>query len=225
MPRLLALSLLLTACGETSLRGNPRPPPADPPPRALDLWGTPPTDWQGCFTGTRGLYYNLTDHPDIERPLADRPLPEPQDGEDEPEPLDLPGDLDWWDGALSFERYDAATDFGPGWWPVDEGFTDDPLYYAVRWVGWVRITRRGRHEMLLGATSDAWVMLNGEVVAEVTDAESFEPQPFTVDLNTGVYRLDVRYAHRLGSASGFRLRMVRDGLLTCYPEYGDPIQD
>ena len=220
MRRLLAVALTLAACSEIGLRPPPPPTPAEPPERALDLWGTPPSDWQGCFPGFRGLYYNLTDHADLERPLADRPPPE--DGEP---PLALPGDLDWWDGPLSFERYDATTDFGPSWWPVDEDFADDPLYYAVRWVGWVRITRRGAHELVFGASSDAWILLNGDVVAEVTDNAQFDAQAVTLDLNTGVYRLDVRYAHRLGSASGFRLRFVRDGLLTCFPEYGDRVEE
>ncbi|TVQ92513.1 MAG: hypothetical protein EA397_06805 [Deltaproteobacteria bacterium] len=219
----------LWACGETGIRRQPLPPVADPPERALDLWGTPPSDWNNCFPGFRGLYTNLhLDHPDVERPLAERP-PEPSqptdDSDVEPPELELPFDLDWWDPPLAFERYDASTDFGPGWWPVDEGFEDDPLYYGVRWIGWLRITRRGQHEFVLGAASDAWVMVNDRVIAELTDREAFEPESLSVHFETGVYRLEVRYAQRLGSRSGFRLRWVRDGLRTCYPEYGDPIED
>jgi hypothetical protein len=216
----LAVALSLTACSEVGFRPPARPPPADPPDRPLDLWGTPPSDWQGCFPGFRGLYYNLSGHPDVERPLSERP--EPADGEPA---LALPDDLDWWDGPLSFERYDPSADFGPSWWPVDESFSDDPLYYAVRWIGWVRVTRRGDHDIVLGAATDAWVLLNGDVVASTVDQDAFEPEARTLNLNTGVYRLDVRFAHRLGSASGFRLRFAREGLLTCFPEYGDPIRD
>lgn len=223
---LLPALILLTACGETSIRRQPPPPVADPPERALDLWGTPPSDWQRCFPGFRGLYTNLhPDHPDIERLLADRPEPPPQGDDSDSASPDLPFELDWWDPPLAFERYDSSTDFGPGWWPVDQGFEDDPLYFSARWIGWLRITRRGDHELVLGAASDAWVILNDQVVAEVTDSELFEPQAFTLDLATGVYRLEIRYAQRLGSRSGFRLRFARDGLLTCYPEYGDPLDE
>jgi len=219
-PRVAIATALLLACGETGITVRNPPSPADPPERALDLWGTPPTDWQGCFPGFRGLYYNLAGHPDIERPLAEHPGLIPDDASD---PLALPQDLDWWGGPLSFERYDASLDFGPSWWPVNESFADDPLYYAVRWIGWIRVTRRGDHELVLGAATDAWILLNGNIAAEVTDREAFETEPLTLNLNTGVYRVDVRYAHRLGSASGFRLRFARDGLITCYPEYGDPV--
>jgi hypothetical protein len=212
----LCIVLFLIGCSEVVLRRPPPPTPAEPPERALDLWGTPPSDWQSCFPGFRGLYFNLHGHDDIERPLADLDL------EDSPT---LPQDLDWWDGPLVFERYDASTDFGPSWWPVDQNFVDDPYYYAVRWIGWVRVTRRGDHDIVLGAASDAWVMLNDTVIAEVSDRESFSTETLRINLNTGVYKLDVRYVYRLGSASGFRLRFATNGLVTCYPEYGDPIPD
>lgn len=210
---LLVVVLGLVGCSEIGIgRGN-LPDPADPPERELDLWGTPPSDWNGCYTGLRGIYYNLgEDHPDVEI--------EPTDPPDTDPPLDVT-ELDWWTPPASFQRYDATTDFGGNWWPVDEGFGDDPQYFSGRWIGWLRVTRRGNHDFVLGAATDGFIMLNDEVVAEIRDSDEFDSDVVTLNLQTGVYRLDLRYAHRQGETNGFRFRVASPDILQCYPEYGD----
>mgnify|MGYP002819179770 FL=1 len=207
--------LALGACNETGLSRGELPDPADPPERELDLWGTPPSDWQNCYGGLRGIYYNLTPgHPDVETYLDD-----PMDPEGSVPALD---ELDWWDGAASFQRYDATTDFGPNWWPVDGGFQGDPQYFAARWVGWLRVTQRNRdHDFVVGAASDMWVKLDDDVLIQMNDNDEFESEVQTHRLETGVYRLDVRYAHRLGETNGFRFRVASDEIIICYPEFGD----
>ena len=212
---LLALLPSGTACNETGLTRGRLPDPAEPPERELDLWGTPPSNWNDCYTGLRGIYYNLTpSHPDVEALLADR-----DDLGEDGLTLD---DLDWWDGEASFQRYDATQDFGPNWWPVDGGFEGDPQYFAVRWVGWFRVTERNRdHDFVVGGASDLWVKLGDEVLIERTDLDAFETEVETHRLDPGVYRLDVRYAHRIGATNGFRFRVASDSVRICYPEYGD----
>lgn len=211
----LGVSGLGMGCNETGLTLGPLPDPAEPPERELDLWGTPPTDWNNCYTGLRGIYYNLTpDHPDVERLLT-----APDEPEGQPVMLD---ELDWWEGESAFQRYDASLDFGPNWWPVDGGFQGDPQYFAGRWVGWLRVTRRNEdHDFVVGGASDVFVKLDDEVIIQRNDLTEFETEVERIDLATGVYRLDVRYAHRLGETNGFRFRVASDELLICYPEYGD----
>lgn len=210
----LCLVMVLAGCNETGLTRGQLPDPAEPPERELDLWGTPPSDWNNCFTGLRGIYYNLTpDHPHVEARLADQDLPED---------VPLLDTLDWWDGDVAFQRYDATQDFGPNWWPVDGGFAGDPQYFAARWVGWLRITRRDQqHDFVVGGSSDLFVKLDDDMLIEMTDVEDFETEVQTHGLATGVYRLDVRYAHRLGETNGFRFRVASEEALICYPEYGD----
>ncbi|MFK7929213.1 MAG: PA14 domain-containing protein [Myxococcota bacterium] len=201
-------------CNETGLSVGPPPDPATPPERELDLWGKTPTDWQGCYGGLRGMYYNLTPaHPDVEVLLADERDPDA--------PAPGPDSVDWFDGKTAFQRYDASTDFGPNWWPVNGGFQDDPQYFAARWVGWLRVTRRGDHDIVVGGSSDVWVKLDDDVVVNISDAEDFETSVRTVNLNTGVYKLDVYYAHRLGETNGFRFRVASEDVIQCYPLYGD----
>lgn len=213
------LLLGVWACGDIGLNLPPPPPPAEPPVRELDLWGTPPTDWRDCYPGLRGIYYNLAeDHPDVERLVGDDPV-----DTDSP-PLTML-DRDWWSGDLAFQRYDRSQDFGPNWWPVDGGFSGDPKYFAARWVGWLRVTRRDAlHEFVVGGASDVAVILDGELLIERTDLTEFETTVEQHDLTPGVRRLDIRYAHRLGSTNGFRFRTVSEELLICYPEFGDPAE-
>jgi len=209
-----AAALGLSACTETGLTRGRLPDPAEPTERELDLWGTPPSDWNDCYNGLRGIYYNMSDeHPDVEAFLADR------DPEGE-----LPGvdELDWWDGSATFQRYDATADFGPNWWPVDGGFSGDPQYFAARWVGWLRVTRRNQdHDFVVGAASDMWVKLDDDVLVQMNDVEDFETEVQTHRLDSGVYRLDIRYAHRLGQQNGFRFRVASEDVIICYPEFGD----
>ena len=218
MTRILTLASVATlllgmsACNETGLTVKPPPDPADPPDRELDLWGKTPTDWQGCYGGLRGMYWNLTpDHPDVEVVLSD----------DTDAPVPVPDNMDWWEGKPTFQRYDASTDFGPNWWPVDGGFADDPQYFAGRWIGWLRVTRRGDHPFVVGGSSDVWVKLDDEIVVDVHDADTFETEVYDINLQTGVYKLDVYYAHRLGETNGFRFRVASDEIIQCYPVYGD----
>jgi hypothetical protein len=211
MKRLLPV-LVYVGCGiDTGLTRGKLPDPAPPPGRVFDLWGKPPTDWQNCYHGLHGMYYNLTpDHPDVEVDPAS------------PDDTDAPQmtDLDWWDGEPSFQRYDGNLDFGANWWPVDTGFAGDPQYFAARWVGWVRVTQRnGEHNVVMGATNDAWLALNDEIRVEILDNDDFETSVAPVGLSSGVYRLDLRYAHRRGLTNGFRFRIASDDVIVCYPEY------
>jgi hypothetical protein len=216
LPAVLAL-LALAGCSETRVRRGELPDPADPPERELDLWGTPPSSWQDCFGGLRGLYYNLTpDHPDV-GPEALEPVEE-SDTDLPPDGLDA---MDWWEGELAFQRYDGTTDFGPNWWPVDGGFAGDPQHFAVRWVGWLRVTDRGQHDVVVGASTDLLFRLGDETLIERRGVDDFETETVTLDLDTGVYRLDLRYAHRHGLRNGMRFRVASDDILICYPEFGD----
>jgi hypothetical protein len=210
MTRALLLTLgVASGCFETGLSRGRLPDPADPPERELDLWGQAPTDWQGCFRGMRGLYYNLTpEHADVEPDLDDT----------DAGTLSL-DELDWWSGPVAFQRYDGTTDFGGNWWPVDGGFQDDPKHFAARWVGWFRVTKRAQHSFVVGGSTDLFLALNEELVIQRRDRPDFETETVQVELNTGVYQVDLRYAHRFGEQGGFRFRVASPDILSCYPDY------
>lgn len=195
---------LLAGCQEFSLHEPPPVEPAEPPGSQQGDFGDPP-NWQDCFGGFHANYSNLTvDHPDVE--------PDP-----EAAPPDDPKALDWW-ARSSYERYDGSLDFGGNWWPVDEGLAGDPAYFAVRWRAWIRAWSSGDVEFLVGASDDVWVLVNGEPVVARPGIGPYEPETYTVRLNSGQYPIEVLYAHRSGP-SGFRFRVVDGDVSICYPNF------
>ncbi len=203
----MRLALLALACSDYAVYEPPVVPPAEPPGEVPDDFGAAP-DWDDCASGYLGLYYNLPiSHPELE-----------------PEPGAAPPELaalDWWDGGyLSFERYEGSLDFGAGWWPVDEGLAGDPDYFAGRWTAWLRAWSDGEIALSLGAASDAWVLLDGEVVAAITASADFAPETVPIELDAGQYPLEIRYAQRIAGSSGFRFRALEGDISICYPEFG-----
>lgn len=195
--------LLALACSEFTVTPAEPPPVAQPPGGDPDEWGEPP-DWTSCPQQYDGRYYNLPgSHPDLFDP-----------GDTGLEPAD-PERVDWWDASyLAFVRQDATLDRGGDWWPVDQGLQGDPEFWAGRWLAWLRIVDGGDNQLVLGASSDAWVYVDGELVASVQGAAAFEPEAVTVTLESGQRRLELRTAHR-GGESGLAFRPVGDGLAVC----------
>lgn len=197
----------LMACqGEYSLVTPPPVPPAEPPGKEEGDLGDPP-DWQDCFEGFHGEYYNLS---------IDDPWVEPRPAEGTP-PTE-PDAFDYWTDP-SFQQFDASLDMGTGWWPVDEGLEGDPAYFAVRWRGWIRAWSNTDLELAFGASGDAWVYIDDQLVVSRPDQPLFDPEAIAIDLDAGQYPIEVLYAHRKGD-SGFRFRVTGGDVTICYPDWG-----
>lgn len=203
-----ATLLLLAACSEYGVKTPDPPPPATPPGIDPDAdFGKPP-DWTDCYEGFYGQYYNLpADHPDVE-PELDAPA------------VGAPDTLDWWSPErLSFRQFDGSLDNGANWWPVDDGFAADPLYFSARWTAWIRAWSGTTVSITLGAVNDAWVLADKEVVVAPGAADSFAPETFRFDLPAGQYPFDVRFAQRYGAESAFRFRVLSGDVTVCYPDF------
>lgn len=202
----MTLVLALWACSEYGVREGDPVPVADPPGRTLDAQGAPP-DWTDCTTGYWGHYSNLgADHEDVT----------PEDPTAQPDP----DAVDWWD-APSVSRFDPSLELGQPWWPLDEGLEGDPAWFAVQWFAWVRVTEPGPVELLLGSTDDAWVWLDGELVAALPGLHPFRTEQVTLDPGTGQFPLEIRMAHRGTDSAGFRFRVLTDEVLLCMPDYAE----
>ena len=194
----------LLGCGDLAIRRTPPPPPAEPPAPGDDGTGSPP-DWTGCETAWLGQYYNL----DPSDPAVD-----------DPEAVLTLDDLSWWDAErLAFQSMDTSLDFGTAWWPVDDGLEDDPALFAVRWTAWIRAWSDTNLQIALGAASDAWVLIGGEVVASIEGSEAFEPELVELDRDSGQARIEVRFAHRLGDEDGMLFRVAGGDVTICAPEF------
>ncbi len=214
--RLLILPLLL-ACTEYRVQPPEPVPPAEPPGREDDAFGSPP-DWSTCSEAFLGQYYNLEwNTPGMAEEVVDT------GGEtvlvlDDPDPQSAP----WWDpDGLSFQRYDVSLAWGEQWWPVDEDLTEDPDFFAVRWTAWLRALDGNGAVIALGATTDGWVMLDDEIVASVEGARTYAPENVSLGIRAGVYPLDVRMVHRGGGDAAFRFRVVSGNVAICYPEFSE----
>jgi len=138
--------------------------PAEPPGTDSDTKGSPP-DWNSCFQGWRGVYYNL-------RVTDDYVAPRPKDP---PAPTEPEG-FDYWDQPEAFEAFDASLDFGQNWWPVDQGLEGDPKYFAVHWDAWIR-GDGGDFQFTLGSQDDSWVYVNGAPIASKPGIQPFCATP------------------------------------------------
>ncbi len=202
----LLAALSASACNEYSLVTPPPVPPAEPPGKEEDDLGNPP-DWQNCFEGFHGEYFNLGIDDDYINPRPAEPLA----------PTD-PAELAFWQES-SYQQFDASLDMGSNWWPVDEGLEGDPAYFAVRWRGWIRAWSGTDLQLTFGAAGDAWVFIDDELVIDRAGLSPFDPEDLSVNLSAGQYPIEVLYAHRKGP-SGFRFRVTGGDVTICYPEFG-----
>lgn len=211
------IALLLLACSEYRVQPPEPVPPAEPPGSEQDAFGDPP-DWASCSEAFFGQYYNLEWNSEgVSTPGVDTADPEalvfPE--------ID-PSSAGYWEAErLAFQRYDPSLAFGENWWPVDEGWAEDPAFFAARWTAWLRALEGGDVVVALGASTDAWVLLDDTVVASVEGAREYRPENTTLTLRAGVYPLDLRMAHRGGPEAGFRFRVVSGEVLVCYPDFGE----
>jgi hypothetical protein len=210
--RSLALAAALVGCApEYQVRDEPPTPPAEPPGDVLDDFGDPPNDWTACDQGYLARYFNLpVNHPDLEPALEAAVVHDPDT-------------TDWFDEEwAAFDRFEPSLDFGGQWWPVDEGLDGDPAYFSAAFTAWMRVWDPGEHDLVLGAGGDAWVLLDGELAAEAHHLDGFDSEVLTLDLDAGVYPLEVRFTHRTADADGFRFRTVSpvEAVSVCYPEFG-----
>ena len=100
---------------------------------------------------------------------------------------------------------------------MDEGLGGDPAWFAVRWNAWLRAGSDTDWRFALGARDDAWVIVDGEVVAEV--GGDFEILEHVARIDDGRHTLELRFAHRSGDADGFFFRSVAGDVVICPPRF------
>ncbi len=152
---------------------------------------------------------------------------------DRPDPHGEPPEWDGCDAAFlgeyvntsdgeeldSFSRWDGALDFGADWWPVDDGLPGDPAGYGVTWTAWLRAWSDTDWDIALGALDVAEVLVDDEVVVQL-DSDEFSPSGWTIPLEAGQHRLEVRFAHNSEAlASGFSFRAVAGDASICPGRY------
>jgi len=206
---MFVLLWLLACTPESTLRTGDAAEVAQPPGDDEDDIGAPP-NWADCAGGYQADYFNLTSaHPDFDPP-EDARAPDTFDG------------LDWWDDQhAAHTRFEPSLDQGSNWWPVDEGFAEDPAYFTAHLTAWVRVWDDGPAQFVAGAADDMWVTLNNETIISLPGIKPFESAVYEVDLSSGQFPLEIRFAHRAGE-SAIRFRPVDTEQITiCYPDFSE----
>lgn len=165
-------------------------------------------DWTSCQEGYEAFYYNLpSTHADVE-PEATL------------SPGAMPELFDWWDESYwVYSRYEASTDFGVGWYPVDSGYAGDPDYFAVKLSAWFRVkTNNTPVTFRVGAATDVWIEAGEERVA-FPGPRAFEVVTETRTFAANQYPLTVWFASRVKGESGLILSISGQDVRVCYPQY------
>ncbi len=209
MKRLGWLLPLWVGCGQdatVSLKEEPVAPVQQPPTEEEGEAGAPP-DWNDCATGYLATFYNLpSTHPDVEPEFWEEPDYDPNF-------------VDWWDATYhAFEEFQPSLEMGDNWWPVDQGLDGDPAYWSGRFNAWIRVQGDGPVQLSMGASTDVWVLADGDVVARQSSPDGLNVEVLDIDLESGQYPLEIRFAHRFGP-SALRLRFVSDNVAVCFAEY------
>jgi hypothetical protein len=212
--RYVCLLACIAACNnDLGIHSAPPVPPAPPPGTDGTTDGQPP-DWNSCYQGWRGVYYNLR--------VTDKYVdPRPKD----PPAPDTPDGFPYWTQPEAFENPDVSLDFGQNWWPVNDGLADDPKYFAVHWDAWVK-SEGGDFKFMLGSQDDSWVYItrgNDKIlVAGKPGIQPFERDVFDYDLDPGQYPIDIWFIQRGSETSGFSFRSLSGDVKFCYPDFGTP---
>ncbi len=163
------------------------------------------------MAGYHGMYYNLpADHPDVGGSITGYV------------PGDSPFNHDWYSSKyFSFERMDSNLEFGDNFYPVNDGLPGDPHYFAVHWEAGIYVPQSGNYSFEMGSDDDSWLYIDDQMVMDLGGIHPMDIFNGSVYLNAGAHRLDIYFAERHLTDSGFYFRFMDDAVI---PFYGDAYQ-
>ncbi|MFO8050019.1 MAG: PASTA domain-containing protein, partial [Desulfosudaceae bacterium] len=173
-------------------------------------------------TGLLGTYYNHSQgHPDMQVWNGGRNMVESMLTDNAPT-LNVSGQssynqFDWWDEEYQvFQRLDSKTDlqnaFGAGrrWFPVNTGLSGDPYHFAVHWQGRFYVDEDKTYTYKMGSDDDAWVYIDNQLTLDLGGIHALSWTSDNVPLTKGFHDIDIFFAERHTSQSGFQLNFFSD---------------
>lgn len=127
--------------------------------------------------------------------------------------------FDWWSGSASFSRIDtnadlASSSFANSWFPVNEGLSGDPYYFAVHWEGQFNVAPGGETRTYsMGSDDDSWLFIDNQLVLDLGGIHAMTSNNYSLSLAGGWHYIDIFFAERHTIQSGFQLTGFEDAIV------------
>jgi fibro-slime domain-containing protein len=175
-----------------------------------------------AYAGLTGTYYNLSNnHPDMERWVTGwTPGMVENTLSGNMPTLSAYGatqvlQWDWWTPQYEvFQRVDSTADlqgsFAYSWFPIPYTLPGDPYDFAVRWEGMFYVDADKSYTYSMGSDDDSWLFIDNSLVLDLGGVHGMTWDTYTVNLTQGWHSIDIFFAERHYSESGFQLNFFSD---------------
>ncbi len=132
---------------------------------------------------------------------------------------------DWWTDQYKVgQRNDSTADlqsgFASSFFPaiVNTGLSGDPYHFAVKWTGQFYVSEAKAYTYSMGSDDDAWLFIDKQLVLDLGGVHGLTYGNYTINLAAGTHDIDIFFAERHTSQSGFQLNFFSDLVPTPTPE-------
>jgi fibro-slime domain-containing protein len=182
--------------------------------------------------GLTGFYYNLSDtHPDMERWITGLDQGYVESALTGATPtLSAYGatrvlQWDWWDsqyfvGSRVDSDADLQSNFASSFFPAitNTGLSGDPFDFAVRWTGKFYVANDQTYTYSMGSDDDSWLFIDKSLTLDLGGVHGMSFDNYNVFLTKGYHDIDIYFAERHTSQSGFQLNFFSDLEPSTVPE-------
>lgn len=174
--------------------------------------------------GLLGTYYNLSSsHPDMQRWITGWDAGYVQNTLTGSMPTLTPYGAtrvlqwDWWTDPYKVgQRVDSDADlqsnFAGSWFPsiVNTGLPGDPYHFAVKWTGQFYVSEDKSYTYSMGSDDDSWLFVDKGLVLDLGGVHGITYSSYNLYLTQGWHDIDIYFAERHTSQSGFQLNFFSD---------------
>ena len=169
--------------------------------------------------GLIGTYYNLSSaHPDMQVYTGGAGMVEiALTGSAPTETAATPNysQFDWWDSQyFAFQREDSDADlqsnFSSSFFPISSSLPGDPYHFAVHWEGQFYVDTAMNYNYSMGSDDDSWLFIDNQLVLDLGGVHGMSYTDYTLSLEQGYHDIDIFFAERHTTGSGFQLNFFSD---------------